>query len=112
VVARPRDDVEEGAGGVVLVRPEDVLVGADARAADNRFEARLEDRTYTGEMTEFTLSVDTGGDRKTFQVLRPGNVTLDADVDRTALGWQPSDANCFTRLSVVGSVTVEDLELL
>jgi ABC-type Fe3+/spermidine/putrescine transport system ATPase subunit len=107
-------DVNPDARGVVLIRPEDVAIGADARTADNRFEARFEDRTYTGEMTEFVFSVASDGDRETLQVLRPGNVSLDetAGRDDVALGWDAADANCFTRTSVVGSVTVDDLELL
>jgi ABC-type Fe3+/spermidine/putrescine transport system ATPase subunit len=114
VVARARTAVDPDSRGVVLVRPEDVLVGDEARGADNRFEARIEDRTYTGEMTEFTLSVPADGARQTFQVLRPGNVTLERERGGggTTLGWDASDGDCFTRLSVVPSVTVDDLELL
>jgi hypothetical protein len=46
-------------------------------------------------------------------VLRPGNVTLERERGGgTTLGWDASDGDCFTRLSVVSSVTVDDLELL
>lgn len=97
-VAEPPD----GDRAVVLVRPEDVLTGDEADDADNRFEASLEARSYTGETTEFIVQAE-GVD---LHVLRPGAASLPREVE---VGWDAGDAHVFTRLSVDEDVTVDDL---
>lgn len=108
VAARPGNDgLETGREGVVLVRPENVAFGEAADGHANRYTAHPESRTYTGRVTEFTFAV---GDRE-LQAVHPGNVST-ADGDRVPIGWDPSSAVYFSRLSSTGDTTVDDLKRL
>jgi len=95
---------------VVLVRPEDIDIGEPATECTNRVTGTLEDRTYTGEFTEFSVSVE--GFRRTFQVIEPGNRevgTVGADID---IGWDAADALYLDTISVTDQTTMEDLQNL
>ncbi|MFC4360472.1 ABC transporter ATP-binding protein [Halobium salinum] len=106
--AAPRENTPEvGTEVIVLVRPEDLTLGADATGCDNRFSVSVEDRTYTGELTEFTVSL--GDDVEEFQVVRDGNVPREAVGKRTTIGWDADEGVAYDTLSVVDTVTVEDL---
>jgi spermidine/putrescine transport system ATP-binding protein len=108
IVATPRDDTPEvGTEVMVLVRPEEITIGPDAEALDNDLAATVEGRTYTGERTEFTVSLD--GDVEDFQVVVSGNVPLDAIGNPTRIGWDAEQGVAFDTLSVVETVTVDDL---
>jgi ABC-type Fe3+/spermidine/putrescine transport system ATPase subunit len=107
-------DLDPEADVVLLIRPETIALGEAATHETNTLEARFEDRTYTGEMTEFALSVDGSDGRVSFRVLRPGNVSLDGAYsgDRVAMGLSPADAICFDRVSVIETETIDDFETL
>ena len=82
-----------GPAGVAMVRPEDVLIGEGTTSVTGT----LEQRTYTGEMTEFIFG--TPGDTERMQVQRRGNVRLgDLDVavgEEVSLGWEPEQLQFF-----------------
>jgi len=112
VSARAMDDeLAPGTDGAMLVRPEDVSIGEDARELANVFQATLKGRTYTGEWTEFVCSIDMSDTTETMQVLVPGDVTPDTGVDGSSipLGWASEDAMCFARLSEDNQVSITDL---
>lgn len=115
VAARPgHDGLAAEDDGVVLVRPENVALGDDATDLANHVVGRPEDRIYTGERTEFIVSVDADGGERTVQSIYPGNVTFE-DLqagDTVDLGWRRADAAAFTRLSTSGEVTVDQLRRL
>lgn len=115
ITARPgHDGIAAGDEGVILVRPENVLVGADADAATNRFDGAPTDRTYSGERTEFLLTVGNGDDARTVEAVYAGNARIDGfrDCATLAVGWDGADATFFSRLSVTGEITVADLREL
>lgn len=105
-------DPMEGAvdGGVVIVRPEDVAFGS----GENTVTGVLEQRIYTGELTEFVVSVPNASEE--FRVQEPGDVSLsalDATVgEQVTLSWAADATQYFgpEALSVTGDVTVDDLE--
>lgn len=109
------DGIETGTEGVVLVRPEDVALGTDADDCVNRFVGRPQDRIYTGEQTEFLVTIDSEDGEQTVQSRYPGNVSIeevtlsDGDTDTVSVGWDASEAAAFTRLSAGGETTVDDL---
>ena len=116
VAAESVTDIADGEDVAVLIRPENVLLGEAAETAANSFDATFEDRTYTGELTEFAVSV-AGADRSgqnVVHVLRPGNASLDGvSPGQTLLvGWEPTDARCFDEISTVETTTIADLQML
>jgi hypothetical protein len=74
----------------------------------------LEQRIYTGETTEFVISV--GDVIEEFRVQNPGEVSLeslDATIgDEVTVSWSREDLHYFEpgELSVTGELTVGDLE--
>jgi ABC-type Fe3+/spermidine/putrescine transport system ATPase subunit len=93
--------------GLVLIRPEDVHLGDEAVACSNTVAGRLEDRTYTGELTEYSVSLP-DLDRE-LQVVEPGSpneVPLGTD---TPVGFDAADALFFEEMSVTDDVLVSDL---
>lgn len=98
---------------VVLVRPRDVAIGADAEAGDTVRRGTLVDRTYTGESTEFAVAV-TGPDGETVDVtaVEPGETTAGRIDEDVTVGWNARACRYFDSLSVTGDVTVEDLRQL
>ncbi|WP_136591842.1 ABC transporter ATP-binding protein [Salinigranum halophilum] len=112
VVAATRDDgVEPGAEVVVLVRPESVRLGDAADGCDNTFAGDVAGRTYTGEVTEFTVSLDTRGetDVEDFQSVTSGNVPMETVQSRTSVGWNADEGVAYAKLSVSDTATVDDL---
>jgi ABC-type Fe3+/spermidine/putrescine transport system ATPase subunit len=105
--AVPRGDPEPGDRTMVVIRPEELTLGEAAADRDNRLEVSLAGRTYTGEETEFTVTVD--GLRQDFQVVVPGNVPAGAVEDRTAVGWDAPQGVCYAQLSASGTVGIDDL---
>ncbi|SIS17230.1 ABC transporter ATP-binding protein [Natronorubrum thiooxidans] len=91
--------------GIVIVRPE--VVSLDAADCDVTFTGVLEGKTYTGETTEFALSLE-GLDRD-FYVVVPNNPDIGAIGDSIELGWNVDDALYFDKLSVTDTVTTSDL---
>jgi len=106
VHATPRDDVGEQAG-VVLLRPEQMAIGDAASGRDTTIQAELRGVTYTGEVTEFSVTAD-GLDRE-FIVSEPGRPSFGFPGDDVAVGWDAADAQYFERLSVSDSMTVKDI---
>jgi ABC-type Fe3+/spermidine/putrescine transport system ATPase subunit len=96
--------------GVAIVRPEDVHFGN----GENSLTGVLEQRIYTGETTEFVISV--GDVIEEFRVQNPGEVSLeslDATIgDEVTVSWSREDLHYFEpgELSVTGELTVGDLE--
>jgi ABC-type Fe3+/spermidine/putrescine transport system ATPase subunit len=111
VTAVTRDeDVEPGAEVVVLVRPESVRLGDAAEGCDNTFVGSVRGRTYTGEVTEFTVSLREGEeDVEDFQSVTSGNVPMEAVQSRTTVGWNADEGVAYAKLSVSDTVTVDDL---
>lgn len=104
---------DDAGDGIVVVRPEAVGFGT----GDNTVAGSLEQRIYTGEMTEFVVSLDGGRERsREFRVQMPGDVplsSLDGSVGETVrLCWDPADTHYFgpAEFSVTGNVTAADLE--
>ena len=112
VTARAGNELDAGTEGVILVRPEDIALGADANDVTNQFTAHPRDRTYTGEMTEFVFAVEGTDGEHEVQVIYPGNVRTEAfrTAEGVPLGWEATDAVCFSRLSASGETSVEDLQ--
>ncbi|WP_416841425.1 ABC transporter ATP-binding protein [Haloferax sp. DFSO52] len=108
IVAKPRGESPDvGTEVMVLVRPEDITIGEGSAELDNELPATVQGRTYTGERTEFTVSLD--GDAEDFQIVVSGNVPLEAYGTRTKIGWNADDGVAYSTLSVVETVTVDDL---
>lgn len=105
------DDLDPKSDAVVLIRPEDVTVGEAAKGMDNTLDGHFENRTYTGEMTEFIFSVNSTGGSVEFDVIQPGNVSLDGTEEhgQFTLGWNPVDATYFDDISIIETETVDDL---
>ena len=111
-----RDDEQNGEsggerdGGVVLVRPEDVDFGD----GENAVTGVLEQRIYTGELTEFVVSL--AGSTQEFRLQQAGDVRLDAVGaavgDRVTLSWDVEDTHYFApdELSATSDVAAADLE--
>jgi ABC-type Fe3+/spermidine/putrescine transport system ATPase subunit len=99
-------------GGVVVVRPETVAFGP----GENTVAGTLEQRIYTGEMTEFVVSLGETTQSREFRVQMPGDVPLSAiagSVGETVeLCWELADTHYFgpQTFSVTGDVTTADLE--
>jgi len=116
VAARTEPPVDESATGVVLVRPTDVTVSGgagDGGETVTGITGVLADRIYTGDRTEFVVSVPDAPEE--FQVLEPGDVGFD-DVgatvgDEVALSWAPADAVYFgpDRFSVTEAFGMAEL---
>ncbi|KAB1185456.1 ABC transporter ATP-binding protein [Haloferax sp. CBA1149] len=108
IVAKPRGDTPDvGTEVMILVRPEDITIGQGTAELDNDLPATVQGRTYTGERTEFTVRLD--GDAEDFQVVVSGNVPLEAFGNRTRIGWNADEGVAYDTLSVVETVTVDDL---
>jgi len=108
VVAEPREEPPAvGEETMVLLRPEDVSLGDDAGARDNGSIATVEDLTYTGEYTEFAVSLPNVTHE--FQVRRPGDIRRFGEGDEVRIGWDAAEGVCYDRLSASDSVTVDDL---
>jgi ABC-type Fe3+/spermidine/putrescine transport system ATPase subunit len=108
----PRPDgagTTENPAGVAMVRPE-ALTFADG---PNAVTGTLEQRTYTGEMTEFIISLS--ADVETFQAHQRGNVGLEelgvTIGDEVTLSWQPEQMQYFDQgqLSETDSVSVSEI---
>lgn len=108
VLAAPQEQAPDiGTEVVVLVRPEDISLGEAAEDCDNSVTVSVEDRTYTGEQTEFTVSL--GADTEEFQVVRDGSVPWESVGRRTTVGWDATEGIAYDTLSTVDTVTVDDL---
>lgn len=109
--ATAQTDSDLPSESVVLIRPERIALGSAAANSETTIEATLEGRTYTGEVTEFTVGVPaTDGTRVAFEVVQPGESTIGGVGSEIHIGWNASDAMYFERLSVTEAVTIEDIE--
>lgn len=108
IVAQPQGKAPpKGDQTFVMVRPEAITLGPEARTKDNSLDATIEGRTYMGENTEFSVSIP--GLDYTFEVLISGNVALDEVQQETTLGWDASDGICFDNLGEAETVTIDQL---
>jgi ABC-type Fe3+/spermidine/putrescine transport system ATPase subunit len=104
------EDDDLAGGGVAIVRPEDVRFGN----GENTLTGTLEQRIYTGETTEFVVSI--GDVIEEFRVQNPGEVpleSLDASIgEEVTVSWSTADTHYFEpdELSVTGELAVDDLE--
>jgi ABC-type Fe3+/spermidine/putrescine transport system ATPase subunit len=116
MVASVGNDIATGTDAVVLVRPEDVRLGVAVERNPNAFDATFESRTYTGDLTEFAVSVprEDGTEPMLLHVNSPGNATIDGiePGDGVTVGWAPGDATCFDEISTIASTTIADLQML
>lgn len=100
---RPSDQSE----GVVLIRPEDVVIGDGAAECRNSVDAVIEGWTYTGELTEYSISV---ADLDTeLQVVKPGRPDTTKNRTETTIGFRPDDAQFFQQMSGTGNMDVTDV---
>jgi putative spermidine/putrescine transport system ATP-binding protein len=81
-----------GAGAIVSVRPESILVGEGAGGCANQSSARVEDIAYLGDHVRLRLRNDAGIEftaklANRGAAFRPGDPTL--------LGWSAEDARAF-----------------
>ncbi|RLM87932.1 ABC transporter ATP-binding protein [Halobellus sp. Atlit-38R] len=100
---QPSDQSE----GVVLIRPEDVVIGDGAAECRNSVDAVIEGWTYTGELTEYSISVvdlDTE-----LQVVKPGRPDTTKNRTETTIGFSPDDAQFFQQMSGTGNMDVTDV---
>jgi ABC-type Fe3+/spermidine/putrescine transport system ATPase subunit len=111
ISALPRADSPPGSGeGVTVVRPENIQLGEDAKGCENSFNAILEEQTYSGEYTEYHVSIPVG-ERKLIVVEtgQPRFDTVDQDI---TVGWGTDDAQFYQQLSITENVTISDLQEL
>ncbi|WP_227380315.1 ABC transporter ATP-binding protein [Haladaptatus halobius] len=97
---------------VALVRPENIVLGDSATTMENSFEGRLEGRTYSGEITEFTVSVPAESGEQLLEIVEHGEKTVGEMGQPISLGWNSTDALYFDTISVTETMTVEDLEAI
>ncbi|SDY15244.1 ABC transporter ATP-binding protein [Halobellus clavatus] len=93
--------------GVVLIRPEDIGIGDGAARYRNEVDVVLEGKTYTGEITEYSVSAS--GHRDELQVVKPGKPDKIGDKKETKIGFDPDAAQFFEEISVTGEMQVSDL---
>jgi ABC-type Fe3+/spermidine/putrescine transport system ATPase subunit len=98
---------ENRSEGVVLIRPEDIVIGDGTVDCRNTIDVVLEGKTYTGEVTEYSVSVS-GYDTE-LQVVDPGKPEDIGTEDGTEIGFDPSAAQFFGEMSVTGDIHVRDL---
>jgi ABC-type Fe3+/spermidine/putrescine transport system ATPase subunit len=106
-VASSGDQPATTVEGAVLVRPEDVVIGEGAARCRNSVDVVLEGETYTGEVTEYSVSVS-GYDNE-IQVVKPGKPDDVGDNNETKIGFDPDAAKFFEEMSVTGQLQVRDL---
>jgi len=104
------DASSEGRRGITIVRPEDVQFGDTARACDNTFNATVEEQTYSGEFTEYHVSLSST--RRELVVVETGQPRFETVGGDVSIGWETADARYYQRLSVTDSVTIEDLQVM
>ncbi|MFD1600439.1 ABC transporter ATP-binding protein [Halobellus rarus] len=97
----------EGSEGAVLVRPEDIVIGDGAAHCRNNVGVVLEGKTYTGEVTEYSVSVP--GYDNDLQVVKPGRPDDVDNSNETEIGFDASAAQFFEEMSVTGDMKVSDL---
>ena len=107
VASRAGDRDSAAADGLVLIRPENITVGDDARRKDNVITASLRGSTYTGETTEYLFSVENVD--SDIHVVEPGKPTIRAGSAPIQLGWDVGDAMYHDRLSVTDTISYEEL---
>jgi len=93
--------------GAVLIRPEDVVIGDDAESCRNNMDVVLEGKTYTGEVTEYSVSVS--GYKNELQVVRPGKPGDIGNKNEAKIGFNPNAAQFFEEMSVTGDIQASDL---
>ena len=113
VTATTQTDTDHPDESIVLIRPENIELGAPATDRETTLKATLEGRTYMGEMTEFTVEIPTTN-RSTiaFEIVEPGEATIGAVGSDIHVGWDASDATYFDRLSKSVDVMTEDIEAI
>ena len=81
----------------LMVRPERMAVGSDAVRMRNRFEGRLTDLVYAGELIRCRVRVSTKDEFAiTVQNRRGGPIEAEGD-GRVLVGWDPADGVIFAR---------------
>lgn len=109
--ATAQTDSDHPNESVVLIRPENIKLGAAAEGRETTVEATLEGRTYTGELTEFTVVVPaTDGSNVAFEIVEPGESSIGTVGAEIRIGWDANDATYFDRLSVTDAMTIEEIE--
>lgn len=93
--------------GLLLIRPEDIVIGDGANSRKNTFDVSLAGNTYTGEITEY--SVTTPDFDRDIQVVQPGEPDEGKIGGETKIGFDAEDALFFDQMSVTGDVLITDL---
>jgi len=107
-----RDGDDRLGAGVLVVRPENVGFGD----GENTVSGVLEQRIYTGELTEFVVSL-ADGDHE-FRTQEPGDVpmaAIDGSIgERVRISWDVDDTHYFGpgELSATGEFSAGDLEVI
>lgn len=105
-----RDSDDPTDRGAAIVRPENVRFGV----GENTVTGVLEQRIYTGEETEFIVSIKDVIEE--FRIQKPGEVplaALDTDIgEQVTVSWKKADTHYFGsgELSVTNELDITDLE--
>jgi spermidine/putrescine transport system ATP-binding protein len=77
---------QTGGKGTIAIRPEKISIGREITAADcvNRFQGKVFDYLYTGDVTLYIVETDNG---KRLEVMLPNNA-----VGRSSKFFEPGDA--------------------
>lgn len=81
----------KGTGEALCIRPECVVVGADADRADNVFAARVEEAVYANGSVRYRLRLDGSGHLVTARLSTRPDLILMQPGQRTKLGWARAD---------------------
>jgi len=77
---------QEGAVGLMVIRPEHVVLGDAARSMPNRTEVEVRQVIYVGDLLKY-YCVTPGGDELLVKVLGAGTVSAQSGI-RTMAGWR------------------------
>lgn len=107
IAATPANNDTLPAESIVLIRPEDIEIGTSAAGCDNTVTGTVSGRSYTGEITEISVSV--GGFDRDIQVIEPDRPDIGQHGETVEVGWDAVDATYFETLSIDSTVDVDTL---
>jgi len=110
MTALPDAGIDGSGEGVTIVRPEDIHFRDEGEELGNSFSGILTDQTYSGEFTEYIVTLADG----TYELLvvKPGQPRFDTVGRSVPVGWDTADAQYFETLSVTDEISIEDLQVI
>jgi len=103
----PAHDTNIGETGILGIRPVNVAIGEDAAEKETTITATLDGSTYMGDRTEIDVRID--GYEPSFYIIVPGKVDPGQYGDEITLGWDVTDAQFLTDLSVSDTYTISNI---